>query len=188
MAVIDVLGGSVAWHVENDDMASKVLAARWPDAPNHGDAALVDWAGIEPVTVVTAGFPCQDVSLAGKRAGMRQGNRTGVWNHVATAIDVLRPSLVYIENVRGLLSVGADSDVEPCPWCLGDAGAKRPLRALGAVLGDLADLGYDAEWTTLRASEVGACHRRERVFVLARPAADADDVRRQRHGQARVGR
>lgn len=116
---------------------------------------------------------CQDVSCAGARAGLRDGNRTGVWSYVARAIGELRPSLVVLENVRGLLSAGADSDMEPCPWCLGETGDEHALRAAGAVLGDLANLGFDAEWTVVSAADAGAPHRRERVFILAWSAKDA---------------
>lgn len=122
---------------------------------------------------------CQDVSSAGLRTGLREGTRSGVWAHVATAIAALRPNLVFLENVRGLLSAYADSDMEPCPWCLGDAGHEYSLRAAGAVCGDLADIGFDAEWRSLRASDICAPHRRERVFILAWPAADAGRSGRQ---------
>ncbi|GAU66682.1 putative methyltransferase [Streptomyces sp. NBRC 110611] len=172
MGIIAVLGGTVAWHCEMDLNASKILAHHWPDVPNLGDLTAVDFRDVEPVDVLTAGFPCQDVSLAGKRAGIADGTRSGLWLHVARAIESLRPSLAVIENVRGLLSATAHSDVEPCPWCVGDGSAEPPLRALGAVLGDLAGLGYDAEWACVRASEIGTAHRRERVFIIARPAAE----------------
>ncbi|MGW8764881.1 DNA cytosine methyltransferase [Streptomyces sp. NPDC055815] len=171
-----VLGGSVAWHCEIDPNAAAILARHWPDVPNLGDLSAVDFDQVEPVNVLTAGFPCQDVSLAGRRAGIAEGTRSGLWLHVARAIQALRPRLVVIENVRGLLSASAHSEVEPCPWCVGDGSAEPPLRALGAVLGDLARLGYDAEWCCVRASEVGTAHRRERVFIAARPAADPDGV------------
>ena len=174
-AVHEVLGGELAWVADIDPGASAILAHRFPSLPNLGDISAVDWSAVEPVNVLTAGFPCQDVSCAGGRAGLREGNRTGVWAYVARAIDELRPSLVVLENVRGLLSAGADSDVEPCPWCLGEAGNEHPLRALGAVLGDLADLGYDARWTVVSAADAGAPHRRERVFIVAWPVADAYD-------------
>jgi DNA (cytosine-5)-methyltransferase 1 len=94
---------------------------------------------------------------------------------VARAVEALRPCLVVIENVRGLLTspAGSPGDVEPCPWCLGGDPAQPALRALGAVLGSLADIGYDARWLVLRASDIGAPHRRERVFLTAWPAGPA---------------
>lgn len=112
---------------------------------------------------------CQDVSTAGLRRGVRPGTRSGLWTVMAQAVDALQPRLVVIENVRGLLSADAHCDVEPCPFCVGD-GSDSPLRALGAVLGDLAELGYDARWGGVRASDAGAPHRRERVFIVAYPA------------------
>jgi DNA (cytosine-5)-methyltransferase 1 len=125
MAVQAVLGGDLAWVADNDRAASAILAHRFPSVPNLGDITAADWGDAEPVDVLAAGFPCQDVSCAGARAGLREGNRTGVWAHVARAIGVLRPSLVVLENVRGLLSAGADSRMEPCPWCLGKTGSER---------------------------------------------------------------
>lgn len=172
-AVRMVLGGEVAWLADNDPDAAKVLAYRYPDVPNLGDITATDWSSVEPVDILTAGFPCQDVSCAGARKGLRAGTRTGVWTHVAEAIAALRPSLVVLENVRGLLSAGADSDMELCPWCLGESGAEHALRACGAVLGDLSDLLYDTAGAVVSAADAGAPHRRERVFILAWPAADA---------------
>ncbi|MGW4290415.1 DNA cytosine methyltransferase [Streptomyces sp. NPDC004673] len=116
---------------------------------------------------------------------MNAHTRSGLWLHVARAVEALRPCLVVIENVRGLLTspAGSPGDVEPCPWCLGDAAGQSPLRALGAVLGSLADLGYDAKWLVLRASDIGAPHRRERTFLTAwpadHPAQDTDQQHRQ---------
>lgn len=190
LGVQDVLGGSVVWHCEIDANAAAILAHHWPGVPNLGDLSAVDFDQVEPVDVVTAGFPCQDVSLIGRRAGLTEGTRSGLWLHVTRAIQSLRPRLVVIENVRGLLSATAHSHVESCSWCVGDASAEPPLRALGAVLGDLASLGYDAEWACVRASEIGAAHRRERVFIAARPIADANgDIRAGRdrsQGKARA--
>lgn len=168
MAVHEVLGGETAWVSDIDKGACKILAHRYPDVPNLGDITTVDWSQVEPVDVLTGGFPCQDVSHAGKRAGIRPGTRSGLWEHFAYAIDQLRPGLVVIENVRGLLSASAHSDLEPCPWCLGDEPGGH-LRALGAVLGGLADIGYDASWVGLPASGVGSCHGRFRVFIVAHP-------------------
>lgn len=187
MAVQQVLGGEVVWHCQYDpddphQYAARILAHHCPDVPNHGDITAVDWSAVEPVDVLTAGFPCQDVSLAGKRAGLAEGTRSGLWLHVARAIEFLQPRLVVIENVRGLLSTEAHSDVEPCPWCVGDGGGEPALRALGAVLGDLADLGFDAEWSGVTASAVGAPHERFRVVVAACPADTAGEGREGPHG------
>jgi DNA (cytosine-5)-methyltransferase 1 len=172
MAVEQVLGGGLAWVADNDEGAAKILAYRYPDVPNLGDITAVDWSAIEPVDVFTAGFPCQDISCAGRRAGLREGNRSGLWFHVARAIAELRPPMVVIENVKELLSERADSDMESCPWCMGDTSAESAMRALGAVLADLAEIGFDAEWVSVPAASAGACHLRWRVFILAWPAAD----------------
>jgi DNA (cytosine-5)-methyltransferase 1 len=147
MAAQAVFGGAVAWHSEIDQAASKILAHHWPDVPNLGDITTVDWAAVEPVDVLTGGSPCQDVSAAGKRAGMRAGTRSGLWAAMTDAIDALRPPVVVWENVRGVLSAEADSALEPCTGCVGDMDDGAVLRALGRVLGDLSDLGYDCECT-----------------------------------------
>ena len=181
MGVQSVIGGRTAWVSENEPGPSRILAHHYPDAPNLGDMTRINWSSVDPVDILTGGFPCQDVSHAGRRAGMiRDGDgktRSGLWGDMRQAIDTLRPSLVVVENVRGLLSATVDSDVEPCPWCLGDGGGEPHLRALGAVLADLADVGYDAWWTGLRASGVGAPHGRFRVFIFATPK-DADRTTR----------
>lgn len=163
--------------------AATVLAHRYPGVPNLGDVSRIEWSTAPPVRVLSGGFPCQDVSLGGARRGMKEGTRSGLWSEFARAIDELRPDWVVIENVRGLLSAGADSDLEPCPWCVGDDPEQHALRALGAVLGDLAILGFDAEWIGIPASDVGAPHGRFRVFILAWPAAHTD-----RDGLGGVGR
>jgi DNA (cytosine-5)-methyltransferase 1 len=170
LAVMNVLNAEVVWHCEWDDAPAKILDKHFPGVPNYRDVSKVDWAAVEPVDVLTGGFPCQDLSLAGKRAGLRDGTRSGLWSEFANAIEVLQPRLVVIENVRGLLSATAHSDVEQCAWCMGEAGDGEPvLRALGAVLGDLADLGFDARWTGVRAADAGAPHNRFRVFIVAFP-------------------
>ncbi|WP_424862130.1 DNA cytosine methyltransferase [Streptomyces sp. MMS24-I29] len=192
MAVMDVLGGSVAWHCQYDpddkhQYAARILAEHWPDVPNLGDITLIEWVAIlalyGPIDVLTAGFPCQDVSLAGLRAGIAEGTRSGLWAHVARAISILRPRLVVIENVRGLLSAKAarGMGLDGTPLDEGDDGTGT-LRAIGAVLGDLADLGFDAEWHVQRASDIRAPHQRERVFIIAWPAADPDHERMERAG------
>ena len=184
MAVDQVLGGQVAWVCDIDPGACAVLAHHHPDVPNLGDVSGIDWTAVEPVDVLTGGFPCQDVSLAGRRAGLVDGTRSGLWTQMARAIDALRPHLVVIENVRGLCSAPAAGDLEPCPWCVGDDEGV-PLRALGAVLGDLADLGYDASWCGLRAADVGAPHGRFRVFIVATAADSGHGVEPERSRAAR---
>ena len=336
-----------AWVSDIEPGPNKILAERFPDAPNLGDITTIDWDQVEPVDIITGGSPCQDLSLAGARAGMKPGTRSGLWESMTHAIEQLQPRLVVWENVQGALSAKAFSEsdrsdserhrlcvcggidrrggehshrrdegevVRPengprddeasskrydgtssrvrrdpsdhapsyremgggmdvlrsrgglreasagrdsvfenqetsrrvghpskrdqegtatadewtvsvdgsgagkvpknqtggqgaqsqgsrghcgkCGGCLNEpcadsnmgffeglvderAAAQRPtkekgqpLRALGRVLGDLANLGYDAEWTTVRASDVGAPHRRERVFVVAYPSGE----------------
>ena len=168
MAVQQVIGGTLAWYSEIDPGACRIASHHHPGIPNLGDITQIDWPSAPRVDVLTGGFPCQDVSTAGARAGLRDGTRTGLWAHMLQAIDTIRPRLVVAENVRGLLSAEADSDVEPCPWCVGD-NPDSHMRALGAVLADLDTVGYDAQWVSVRASDVGACHRRERVFITAHP-------------------
>jgi DNA (cytosine-5)-methyltransferase 1 len=169
LAVAEAFGAEVAWHCEWDDAPAKILERNFPGVPNFRDVSKVDWAAVEPVDILTGGFPCQDLSLAGKRAGLRDGTRSGLWSEFAEAIRVIQPKFVVIENVRGLLSASAYSDLEFCPWCMGDESGEPVLRALGAVLGDLADIGYDAEWTGIRAADAGAPHNRFRVFIVAYP-------------------
>ena len=177
MGVQSVLPGRTLWHSDIDPGACKVLDHRWPDVPNLGDITTIDWATVPRVDVLTGGSPCQDVSAAGRRAGMHEGTRSNLWGAMREAIAVLRPSLVVWENVRGAYSACAASEMGSCPRCVGDdpGGRHAPrLRALGRVLGDLCDLGYDAQWYGLRAADVGAPHGRFRVFVFAWPAADSE--------------
>ena len=200
LAVEHVFNATTVWFSELNEPVARVFSRHWPEAPNLGDITTIDWCQVEPVDILIGGFPCQDVSTVGKRAGLAPGTRSGLWAHMAVAIDALQPEWVVIENVRGLLSSpatrpSAEGDnhdrrnpgdaspdgatlrnVEPDPWHLGDY-ATRPLRALGAVLGDLADLRLDAGWIGLPASLVGAPHQRFRIFALARrtvphPAGD----------------
>jgi DNA (cytosine-5)-methyltransferase 1 len=169
LAVSKVLGAEVAWHCEWEDAPSKVLEAHFPGVPNYRDVSTVDWESVEPVDILTGGFPCQDLSTAGKRAGLQEGTRSGLWSEFHKAITILKPKIVIIENVRGLLSAKADSGMEYGDEIMEQTSRGVVLRALGAVLGDLADIGYDAKWTGVRASEAGAPHQRFRVFIVAHP-------------------
>ena len=168
LAVEQAFRARTAWHCEWEDAPSKVLAHHWPNTPNYRDVTTVDWAQVEPVDIIAGGFPCQDVSLAGRRAGMTEGTRSNLWGAMRSAVEIIRPAYVVAENVRGLLSAHAESasDMEPGTGLLGDRSGGH-LRALGRVLGDLADCGYDTQWCGLRASDVGAPHHRFRVFILA---------------------
>ena len=170
MGIQKVLNAETVWHCEFDSAPSKILETNFPGVPNYGDVTKVDWSQVEPVEILCGGFPCQDVSLAGKRAGMNEATRSGLWSYFAEAIKQLQPKLVVIENVRGLLSANAtNSEMEQCSWCMGEDDTKHSLRALGAVLGDLCALGYNAKWVTVPASDAGAAHSRQRVFIIAHP-------------------
>jgi DNA (cytosine-5)-methyltransferase 1 len=136
-----------AWFSEIDKGATKILQHHWPDTPNLGDITKVDWTHVEPVDILTGGYPCQPFSHAGQRKGTADDRH--LWPHFADAIRVLRSRLVILENVAGHLSMG-----------------------FGDVLGDLAALGFDAEWCSIRASDVGAPHGRLRVFVAAYPRGE----------------
>lgn len=190
LAIEEVFGAKTIWFAEINEPVARVFSHHWPDAPNLGDITTIDWSTVPPVDILCGGFPCQDVSTVGKMAGLKPGTRSGLWAHMVAAIEVLQPEWVVIENVRGLLSApairaysegGNDAHcnihsatptgatprrLEPDPWLLGDS-TPRPLRAAGAVLGDLADLGMDAAWIGLPASAIGAPHPRFRIFVLA---------------------
>lgn len=135
--------GRVVWQVEIDPFARSVLAKHWPEAVRYEDVRSVGKATLAPVDVVCGGFPCQDVSLAGKRAGL-SGERSGLWFEFRRIIEELAPSIVVIENVLGLRTAG-----------------------LSRVLADLTDLGFDAEWSDLSAADVGAPHLRRRLFLAA---------------------
>lgn len=178
MAVDHVFGSRTVWTSDIDKGACKVIAHRYPGVPNHGDITAIDWSAVEPVDILSGGSPCQDLSTAGRRAGMTEGTRSNLWAAMRGGINELRPRYVVWENVQGALSASAASDLG---WTTGRvderAGDQRPakedpaLRALGRVLGDLAELGYDAQWCGLRASDVGAPHHRFRVFLLAADAS-----------------
>lgn len=172
LAVTQTWGGEVTWLAENDKGIARIASVHQPQAVNIGDVTRVRWSSVPKVDVITGGSPCQDLSLAGRKKGLAEGTRSNLWVEMREAISVIRPSLVVWENVRGAYTVEARSDVEFCPRCVGDPRGVH-LRALGRVLGDLADLGYDARWHGLSAAEVGAAHNRFRVVLLAYPKGAA---------------
>lgn len=184
LAVEEVFGARPAWFSECDPAPSRILAHHWPDVPNLGDMTLIDWAAVEPVDVVGGGTPCQDLSGSGARKGMTEGTRSNLWVQMREAIATIRPRYVVWENVRGAYSANADSGLESCPGCVGEARyGEHFLRALGRVLGDLSSLGYDCQWRGLRAADVGAPHGRFRVFILATLRA-VNDTGSKRRGEA----
>lgn len=135
--------GPVVWQVERDPYCQRVLARHWPAATRYDDVCSVGAHNLAPVDLICGGFPCQDISFAGKGAGL-SGERSGLWFEFARIVRELGPTVVVVENVRALL-----------------------VRGMDAVLGTLADCGYDAEWSVLSAADVGAPHLRERVFIVA---------------------
>lgn len=156
-------GMTVAWQSEIDSFASRVLAKHWPEVPNLGDITKIEWSTVEHVDLICGGFPCQDLSVAGRGAGLA-GEHSGLWAHFARAIRDLRPRFVLVENSPAL-----------------------PVRGLGEVVADLAGLGYDAEWDCLPAAAVGAPHLRARTWLLAYPARVGDGVATQPVLAGRVG-
>ena len=167
----------VAWTSDVEPGPCNLAATRWPDTPNLGDITQIDWADVEPVDIICGGSPCQDLSLAGRRAGMSSGTRSGLWAAMAAAIETIRPRLVVWENVQGALSSGAYSEVEREPGMLGDGATGPALRAAGRVVGDLATIGYDTQWCVVRASDAGAPHQRARLFLVGHPHGQPWDVR-----------
>jgi DNA (cytosine-5)-methyltransferase 1 len=136
-------GIETVWQVENDEYCRRVLARHFPNAKRYDDVRKVGAHNLSAVDILSGGFPCQDISSAGKRAGI-DGERSVLWSEYARIIRELRPRFVVVENVAALLG-----------------------RGMERVLGDLAAIGYDAEWQSIRASDVGAPHRRERIWIVA---------------------
>lgn len=168
----------VAWTSDIEPGPCKLAAVRWPDTPNLGDITAIDWSDVEPVDIICGGSPCQDLSLAGKRAGMATGTRSGLWESMAAAIETIRPRLVVWENVQGALSARAYSPVESEPAMLGDRATRPALRAAGRVAGDLAAIGYSCAWRVVRASDAGAPHQRARFFLVGHPHGQPWHMRR----------
>lgn len=137
-------GFRTIWFSEVDEYANKVLEKHWPTVPNHGDITKIKWEEAERPDMLAGGFPCQDISIAGKGKGIAEGTRSGLWKEYAKAIRILRPKFALIENVPAIFDRGLD-----------------------IVLSDLAKMGYDAEWGLISASAVGALHKRERFFCFA---------------------
>lgn len=154
------------WQVEIDPFCLKVLKKRWPDVERFGDVKECGKRNLKAVDLVCGGFPCQDVSVAGKRKGL-EGERSGLWFEMLRIVRELEPRWVLVENVPGLLSV--------------DSGG-----GFGTVLRDLAESGYDAEWDVIPAKTFGAPHTRERIFIIAHANGERREIPSQRHGAFRL--
>jgi len=143
---------------EVEPFARRILAKHWPDVPILGDIRAVgpeQIAALGSIDVICGGFPCQDISMAGGAAGIT-GSRSGLWGELLRTIRLVRPFYALVENVAALLD-----------------------RGMGAVVGDLAEIGYDAQWHCIPASAVGAEHHRDRVWIVSHPDEE--------HGETRVG-
>ena len=148
LAAHELFGASTLWWSEIEPAAQKVMSARFPTATAVGDLTTINPHDLEPVDIITAGFPCQPFS----QAGLRKGNQDerAIFQWIADAIGILRPRYVLMENVQGLLTKGGLD-----------------------ILGALAAIRYDCRWATVRASDTGAPHKRARWFAIAEPT-DAD--------------
>lgn len=159
-------GMEVVGQVEIDPFCLKVLEKHWPKVWRHNDVRTLTGEMVAQhcgvIDLICGGFPCQDISNAGKRAGI-EGERSGLWAEYARVICEVRPKYVLVENVSALRS-----------------------RGLGRVLGDLAESGYDAEWDCIPASALGAHHQRDRLFIVA-SRADTGGVRSQGFGAPTQG-
>jgi DNA (cytosine-5)-methyltransferase 1 len=133
------------FQVEKDPFCRAVLAKHWRSVPRFEDICNVTATSLPKCHILVGGFPCQDVSIAGRGAGL-DGSRSGLWREFARLIGSLRPRVVLVENVAGLISNG-----------------------LAEVIGDLSKLGYDAEWSLVSACAFGSPHTRARLFIVAYP-------------------
>ena len=140
-------GYEVRWQVEIDEYCQKVLARHWPHVPRYDDVRDCGLHNLEPVDVITGGFPCQDLSVAGRQEGL-DGERSALWWDYHRIISELRPRFAVVENVPNLLNWGIDR-----------------------VCGSLAEIGYDAEWHVISAADMGAPHLRKRVWLCTWPMA-----------------
>jgi DNA (cytosine-5)-methyltransferase 1 len=159
-------GMRVAWQCESDPYCRRVLTRHWLEVPCYEDIRTVEWESVERVDLVCGGFPCQPVSVAGKQ--LAQDDERWLWPEFVRCLRVVRPRYVLVENVPGLL-----------------------VRGMGDVLGDLAELGYDAEWQSLPAAAFGAPHLRWRIFIVAHSHGarrrTPEVARTERIGQAILG-
>lgn len=156
--------GEPVWFVEIDPYAQAVLKKHWSEAKIYGDIKTVDFTKLERVDILTGGPPCTDISIAGKRAGVKSDTRSGLWREYFRAISELRPRYVVVENVA--------ASTQPF---LDEHGRIIEQAAIATFLGDLATVGYNAFWSCIPASAVGAPHRRDRILIIAYPDSERRD-------------
>ena len=136
------------WQVEQNKYCQGILKKHWPEAIIYNDIREVNHENLHPVNIICGGFPCQDISGAGTGAGIEHGTRSSLWGEMYRLIDELRPRIAVMENVPALL------------W---------KERGMHVVLSNLAQIGYNAEWTVISARQFGAPHLRKRVFIVTYP-------------------
>lgn len=148
-------GAKTVWQCEQNTFCQKVLKKHWPSAVIYDDVRTIDET-VAPIDILCGGFPCQDISVAGKQRGIEHGTRSGLWWEMHRIARILQPRIIIMENVSAILSVGGRT-----------------------VIRSLAEIGYDCEWTVISARQFGAPHKRDRWFGVAYPT-DPDMSRREK--------
>ena len=154
----------VKWQIEQNAFCQRILKKHWPDSVIYDDIKTTK--EIKPVDIMIGGFPCQDISVAGKQKGIEHGEKSSLWFEMLRIIGDIRPRIVVLENVPAIIRLG---------------GAK--------VVGGLAEIGYDCEWTIISARQFGAPHLRKRWFCVATDAeSKRARINKQRIWRQPIGR
>lgn len=143
-------GSKTVWQCEQDAFCQKILAKHWPDAIIYDDVRTIN-NQVEPIDILCGGFPCQDISIAGEQRGIHEGKKSSLWWEMHRIIGILEPRIIVLENVAAITSVGGTD-----------------------VIGSLAQIGYDCQWSIISAAQCGAPHRRNRWFAVAYPQSISD--------------
>ena len=133
------------WQCEQDAYCQKILAKHWPNAIIYDDVRTIN-NQVESIDILCGGFPCQDISIAGEQRGIHEGQKSSLWWEMHRIIGILEPRIIVLENVAAITSVGGTD-----------------------VIGSLAQIGYDCQWSIISAAQCGAPHRRNRWFCIAYP-------------------
>ena len=147
-------GAETIWQVEQNKYCQSILKKHWPNATIYDDVRNITKHNVEPVDILIGGFPCQSISVAGKQEGLENEEKSGLWWEFHRIISELRPSIVIMENVANVLRLGGRD-----------------------VVGSLAKIGYNAEWTIISARQFGAPHLRKRWFCVAYSESDSQSNR-----------